>query len=38
MQKHTYTTKVGDRDVIVETGTLAKLAGGPPAAPSRARA
>ena len=28
MQKYTYTTKVGERDIIIETGTLAKLAGG----------
>ncbi len=28
MQKYTYTTKVGDRDIVIETGTLAKLAGG----------
>ena len=28
MQKYTYTTRVGERDIIIETGTLAKLAGG----------
>src|SRR5512143_1027036 len=28
MQKHSYTTKLGDHDVVIETGTLAKLAGG----------
>jgi len=28
MQKYTYTIKVGDRDIVIETGTLAKLAGG----------
>ncbi len=28
MQKYSYTTKIGERDIIIETGTLAKLAGG----------
>ena len=28
MQKYSYTTRVGERDIIIETGTLAKLAGG----------
>ena len=28
MQKYSYTTRVGDRDIVIETGTLAKLAGG----------
>ena len=28
MQKYSYTIKVGDRDIVIETGTLAKLAGG----------
>ena len=28
MQKYSYTTRVGDRDITLETGTLAKLAAG----------
>jgi polyribonucleotide nucleotidyltransferase len=28
MQKHVYTAKVGESELIIETGTLAKLAGG----------
>ena len=28
MQKYSYTTRIGERDIIIETGTLAKLAGG----------
>ena len=28
MQKYSYSARVGDRDITVETGTLARLAGG----------
>ena len=28
MQKYTYTTRIGERDIVIETGSLAKLAGG----------
>ena len=28
MQKHVYTAKVGESEITIETGTLAKLAGG----------
>mgnify|MGYP001080711617 CR=1 FL=1 len=28
MQKFSYTTRIGERDIVIETGTLAKLAGG----------
>jgi len=28
MQKSSYTTRIGERDIVIESGTLAKLAGG----------